>query len=299
MNPSGGGAETVVVHVSDLHLEPRETEQYRGVVERLQRIQATIRDIGAGLVVATGDLTNRGAAYADHFEMARRWLDGLDTPYLAVPGNHDLGANPERGRMFPEYERYEAVPFADTGYAGAFGADLVPRATAGPLTVLGVVLREDDPDDALSVLAAEIARAPGPVLVAGHYPVVETRRIPSIEHFGARGYVDRAAERLRELLAGSENVVAYLCGHVHLTSLRAISPGCAQFTAGGLGPGEASFRIYRVSGGSLHYSTNRVEGPRTFWEGGSAEARSIPYFSSGTEEERRGVLPVPASISHG
>ena len=278
MSLSGGPDEITVVHVSDLHLEPEGTEQYTGVSERLERIQAEIRGIGADLVVATGDLTNRGAAYGDHFGQARGWLDGLGTPYLALPGNHDLGANPERGRMFPEYERYEPVRFAETGYARAFGPELVPRASVGPLTVLGVVLREDDPDGALSVLEAEIARAAaGPVLVAGHYPVIEPRRIPSIEHFGARGYVDRAAEQLCELLVRSGNVVAYLCGHVHLTSLHPVSPGCVQFTAGGLGPGAASYRIYRISGTSLRYSTHQVEGPQIFWERGSAEARSIPH----------------------
>ncbi|MFI6227667.1 metallophosphoesterase family protein [Micromonospora echinospora] len=293
MTREPGRADLTIVHVSDTHLEPRRTEQYAGVNDRLGRIREEIRALRADLVVATGDLTNRGSADPGDFALALEWLTGLDTPYLAVPGNHDLGANPLRGEMFPHYERYEPVPFHETGYARAFGTDLVPGVTVGPVTVLGVVLREDDPDGALPQLAEQLRQVEGMVLVAGHYPVIEPRPIPSLEHFGARGYVDRSAERLREVLAASENVVGYLCGHVHLTSMHPISPRCTQFTAGGLGPGAASYRSYRIQGDTLRYGTHEAEGPQVFWEGGSAQARAIPHFSSGTAEERCGVLPLP------
>ena len=277
-----------ILHVSDLHLERAGTEQYPGLFDRLQRIREVARGLRPDLVVATGDLTNRGASAPVDFALARDWLEGFGVPYVVVPGNHDLGANRERGVQFPQYEAYEEGDYPSTGYGRAFGANLVAAAQLGDLTFLGVPLREDDPDGALAALSAAIDRAPGRVVVAGHYPAVLTR-VPTLpEAFGAHGYVDRAAERLREVLDSSEKVIAYLCGHVHLTSTRQVGRRCVQFTAGGLGPGAAALRLYEWDGETWWFETHDVEGPQVFWEIGSVQARRDPYFSRGTAAEREG-----------
>jgi 3',5'-cyclic AMP phosphodiesterase CpdA len=280
---------TTIVHISDLHLEAPETEQYPNLGDRLSRIQRVISDVGADLVVATGDLTNRGSSTPADFDLARRWLDGLSTPYLTLAGNHDLGPNVQRGSQFPLTERFEDCAFPDTGFGRAFGGGPVSSTRVGDLTVLALSLREDDRDSSLEMLAKSIAEAPGPVIVAGHYPVVPPRPSTEQDAFGFYGYVDPVSARLRDLLGADDRVIAYLCGHVHLISLQRVARSCVQFTSGGLGPGPAAFRIYRWDGVKLDYSTHDVEGPDVFWETGSEQAASDPNFSSGTQTERRGV----------
>ncbi|GAA3876476.1 metallophosphoesterase family protein [Tessaracoccus defluvii] len=276
-----------IVHVSDLHLEPEATEQYPGLASRLERSRAAILRLEPDFVVATGDLTNRGSVSPADFTLAKSWLDRLDVPYLTVPGNHDLGANRLRGRLHP-MEAYEDVEFAETGYAQTFGTEPIRSMDLHGLQIVGIALREDDPDDALGQLRLWLREAIGPVVVVGHYPVVVPRAWSSDEAFAAMGYVDRSAVALTRVIDDNPQVIAYLCGHVHLTSLRRINSRCLQFTAGGLGPGASSFRVYDWDGATWRYSTVDTEGPRIFWETGIEEARKDPLFSSGTDAERQG-----------
>ena len=73
---------TRVLHVSDLHLGTREDPDVERAVSRL------LERVGAELVVASGDLTNRGRP--EQHERAARFLGGLGAPVLAIPGNHDI-----------------------------------------------------------------------------------------------------------------------------------------------------------------------------------------------------------------
>jgi Icc protein len=293
--PRPSSTKTRILHVSDLHFEPRGLEQYAGLFDRLWRIRHELVALEPDVVVVTGDLTNRGSSTPEHFLLVRAWLEGLGAPCVVVPGNHDLGANRGRGEEFPDLECYEDVEFAETGYAREFGGHTISQVTAGDLTILGLALREDDPDGALQALAAALEAGSGPVIVAGHYPVVGPRDVDDIASFGARGYIDASAKLLGDLLARHPRVMAYLCGHVHLTSRRMIGRSCVQLTAGGLGPGAAAIRIYEWDGATLTFATLDVEGPTSFWEPGSAQAAADPYFSSGKDDERSGSWPWPAS----
>ncbi|MBN9139273.1 MAG: metallophosphoesterase [Micrococcales bacterium] len=291
-----GRRATRIVHVSDLHLERDGTEHYPGLFARVQRLRGVVSGLAPDLVVATGDLTDRGSSAPDDFALALEWLDALGVPWVAVPGNHDLGSNTARERESPVMERYEDVPFASTGYATAFGGDPVTKARIDGLTVLGIAVREGDPDGAIDRLAREIGEAHGPVVVAGHYPVVSPRTISGSEPFGARGYIDGVVDRLADVLSHPA-VIAYLCGHVHLTSMAPIGAGCMQFTAGGLGPGAAALRVYDWDGAEWRYQTVDVDGPQTFWESGLSDARDDPEFSTGSARERAGVWTPPNTIT--
>jgi 3',5'-cyclic AMP phosphodiesterase CpdA len=83
-----------VVVVSDSHLSGRAAEAERNwsaVVDHVRRASPA-------LVVHVGDLSLDGAHDAGDLDYARAQLDRLSpTPWVAVPGNHDIGDNPIPG----------------------------------------------------------------------------------------------------------------------------------------------------------------------------------------------------------
>ena len=88
-----------LLHVSDLHTGTREDREVEGA------LGALVRRIEPELIVASGDLTNRGRR--DQHEHAARYLRSFGAPVLAVPGNHDLPYTfPARfTRPWAEFER--------------------------------------------------------------------------------------------------------------------------------------------------------------------------------------------------
>jgi 3',5'-cyclic AMP phosphodiesterase CpdA len=73
---------TRILHVSDLHFGAGDDP----VIE--QGLASLIGRVEPAIVIATGDLTNRGRR--DEHERAAAFLRGLGPPVLAVPGNHDI-----------------------------------------------------------------------------------------------------------------------------------------------------------------------------------------------------------------
>src|SRR6478752_9590313 len=73
---------TRILHVSDLHFGARDDP----ILER--GLAALIERVGPEVVVASGDLTNRGRR--DQHERAAAALRRLGPPVVAVPGNHDI-----------------------------------------------------------------------------------------------------------------------------------------------------------------------------------------------------------------
>jgi 3',5'-cyclic AMP phosphodiesterase CpdA len=89
-----------VLHVSDLHFGTREDPAVERAVAEL------LDDAAPQLVIASGDLTNRGRP--EQHERAARFLQGLGVPVLAIPGNHDIPYTfPHRfTRPWAEFERH-------------------------------------------------------------------------------------------------------------------------------------------------------------------------------------------------
>jgi len=71
-----------VLHVSDLHVGAHDAPEVTDALRRLTE------EISPELVVASGDLTNRGRRGEQ--ERAHALLTSLGPPVLAVPGNHDI-----------------------------------------------------------------------------------------------------------------------------------------------------------------------------------------------------------------
>ena len=76
--------------VSDTHLSSRTPE----AEANWAAVVALVAGGGFDLVVHVGDLTLDGPAAPGELTDARRRLDALSVPWVAVPGNHDVGDNP-------------------------------------------------------------------------------------------------------------------------------------------------------------------------------------------------------------
>lgn len=255
---------TRILHLSDLHFESSPERLDRGVRERLDRSRPMIAEVAPDLLLLTGDLTSYGCFDRSQLEGVRRWIEALGLPWLAVAGNHDLSANATRGTQWPVMEAFEPVPFARTNFGRVFGADPVVVRRLPAVTVVGLSLRDGDPDGALVQLARALEEAEPPVIVAGHYPLVPVRDRGVLASFGAAGYLDHVRDDLEAILRDSPKVMAYLCGHVHAQSATRLPWGLWQLSAGALGPGASRGWLVEVGTASRAVPV-AGGGPEVFW----------------------------------
>jgi 3',5'-cyclic AMP phosphodiesterase CpdA len=111
---------TVLLHLSDLHFG---TER-QSVVDALLRLVDTVRP---DLIVMSGDLTQRARRH--QFDAARAFSARFGaTPFLTIPGNHDIPLFNVFGRATRPY----------AGFRRAFGADLEPVFESAGLLVIGL-----------------------------------------------------------------------------------------------------------------------------------------------------------------
>jgi 3',5'-cyclic AMP phosphodiesterase CpdA len=81
-----------LVIVSDTHLSARAPE----AEQNWSRVVAHVAGVRPDLVIHAGDLTLDGMTRPEDLQHARTRLDQLGVPWVAVPGNHDIGDNPSR-----------------------------------------------------------------------------------------------------------------------------------------------------------------------------------------------------------
>ncbi len=99
---------STLLQISDAHFG---TEQ-EPVVTALAALSGHLQP---QLVVLSGDITQR--ARRSQFEAARRFVEDLQRPVIAIPGNHDIPLYNIAARMFSPYGNYSA----------AFGDELEPQ----------------------------------------------------------------------------------------------------------------------------------------------------------------------------
>lgn len=107
---------SVLLQISDPHFG---TEQPL-VVEALVTLARLQRP---DLLVLSGDITQR--ALPAQFQAARAFMDRLDAPFVAIPGNHDIPLFDVWARLRRPYARHSA----------AFGAELEPFYSSPDLMV--------------------------------------------------------------------------------------------------------------------------------------------------------------------
>lgn len=189
-----------LIHLSDLHFGAQ-------VDGTLTALREALRALEPSLVVVTGDLTQRGLP--PQLRAARNFLDGLQLPWVATPGNHDLPLLPWRRLIDPlrDYRRHLASHTAPRVDADLLRLALIdstnPRAWRAGRVSQGQAAAAAD------YLAG--AR-PGQIrVVAAHHPFDE----PAGD--GTEGMV--GAQQALEILCAQGEVDLVIAGHLHYTRI--------------------------------------------------------------------------------
>jgi 3',5'-cyclic AMP phosphodiesterase CpdA len=204
------GARRVIV-VSDSHLSRRTPESDLNW-------SAVLRHVGSArpdLVVHAGDLSLDGAHDRGDLEYARSRLDQLEVPWLAVPGNHDVGDNPsgsapdQDGIDVGRRERWLAAVGADWWAAEAGGWRLI--GVNAQLFGSGLAAEVEQ----WAWLEAELRDAPAATRLAlvTHKPVAADEA--ELAAAPVYRFVPVAARRRLADLSTSRRIDLVLSGHVH------------------------------------------------------------------------------------
>jgi len=86
-----------LVHLSDLHFGRIDEALIAPLTELVHSLEPDV-------VVVSGDLTQR--ARSGQFKAARQFLDGLPTPQVVVPGNHDVPLHNVFNRFLRPLDKY-------------------------------------------------------------------------------------------------------------------------------------------------------------------------------------------------
>lgn len=197
--------------VSDTHFK----QGARAIDENWSAVRAWIASASPDLVVHLGDITADGANDPAQLDYAAEILAGLGRPARFLPGNHDIGDNPEAPGI-PSEDPVTLERLAR--YRGLFGPDCWSFDTAA-WRIIGldaVLFGTGGPEEAgqMTWLAAELDRWSGPVGLMLHKPLFRTGRTDWEVH--GRYVPFREREALCDLLAKSD-LRFVVSGHVHQT----------------------------------------------------------------------------------
>ena len=109
-----------LLHISDVHFGPKHLE------DRAAAVLALIREGTPDYVVISGDLTQR--AKPEQFAAARRFVESIPCPTLAVPGNHDV----------PLYRFWERLLLPFGAWRRHFSPHLEPHLIDDQVCLVGV-----------------------------------------------------------------------------------------------------------------------------------------------------------------
>ncbi len=200
MEQDSRAATLRLIHIADLHFGA----QAEGTPTALRE---AVRALHPSLVVATGDLTQRGQP--DQLRAARDYLDSLSVPWLATPGNHDLPVLPWRRMIDPlrDYRRH-LWPHTEPRVDGEL-LRLAFLDSTDPSAWRAGRLGEAQVRRAAEYLAAA---EPGQIrIVATHHPFDE------LSPDGREGM--RGAQQALQILCAEGQADLLLCGHLHQTRI--------------------------------------------------------------------------------
>lgn len=192
-----------LLHISDIHFGPKH------LPEVSTGLRALVEGRQPDLVVISGDLTQR--AKPGQFSQARRFVEQLPAPTIAVPGNHDVP-------MFRFWERL-LTPYS--AYQRHFADEMEPVWMDDELLVVGVNTAfnwtikngrlQSGQLERLRRTIEEHGEGRARILVA-HHPMV------AAPDFHDRKVLRRAPVVLDELADIGLHLV--LSGHLHISFMR-------------------------------------------------------------------------------
>jgi 3',5'-cyclic AMP phosphodiesterase CpdA len=191
-----------ILHISDVHFGPAHQP------DRAAAVLALVEQRRPDFVVVSGDLTLRAKPH--QFRAARRWLDQIKAPVLAVPGNHDVPLYRVWERLGAPYAAYRR--HFDSNLEPTIGDDevaIVGLNTAHGLTLTGGRLRPIQLRSAVAALAAADVGAFRIAVLHHHLVMPPTGK--------AGGVLRGAARALYELSIAGVDLV--LSGHLHRSFL--------------------------------------------------------------------------------
>jgi len=178
---------SILLQISDPHFGTEQPEVADALLTLAQQQRCD-------LVILSGDITQR--ARAKQFQAARAFVDRIDAPVIAIPGNHDIP-------LFNLWARWRH-PYAQ--HIAAFGNDLEPVHSSHDCLVVCVnttrAYRHKNGEvsaQQIERVATQLARANDQQLriVVVHQPVGVTRdedipnllrgRVPALERWAAAG----------------------------------------------------------------------------------------------------------------
>ena len=257
---------TCLVHLSDLHFGRVEPDLVRPLVE-------TVNDLAPDLVAISGDLTQR--ARIPQFKEARRFMDALDPPVYAVPGNHDTPLDNLFVRLLRPWSRWKET----------ISPELEPTVETDDFVLIG--LNSVNPYDwqrgrlgkraADRITRFKFAGDPRPVVVMLHHPLEE---VPGDDKSAVRG-----AERAMEAL-GAAGADVVLSGHLHTTHITPLKslPSCLFVQAGT--PISTRLRDEGNAFNLLDLSEHHAAVTRYGWDGNGFTAEESRRFARATDAWR-------------
>jgi 3',5'-cyclic AMP phosphodiesterase CpdA len=192
---------TVIAHISDLHFGAHNPAVVAGLTAELNAERPD-------LVAISGDLTQ--GARRGEFAMARRFIESLLSPVLAVPGNHDLTPYNLPERFAHPYARWTAAIAPETeptwqdGTVAVLGVNTAHRAGFHWDWSRGRVGRKH-----LERILARLAATPKGLVrvILAHHPMLAPEGRPKMAVAG------RARQTLAALTEADVRLV--LSGHAH------------------------------------------------------------------------------------
>lgn len=196
----------LIAQISDTHMLPPGQIAY-GIFDTAEMLASAVVALNAAkpdVVIHTGDFAHHGAPEA--YALAREILAGLEAPYYAIPGNHDMRANMRTAfkdaAWMPTPDQPDAfIHFVvDEGPVRILALDsMIPGATEGELCAERLAWLEARLDE----------ERDRPTVVALHHPPFP----PGLDGFSKSGLGN--VDRLAALLGKHSNVVRIIAGHNH------------------------------------------------------------------------------------
>lgn len=237
-----------IAHLSDLHFGKHDEKLAEGLA-------AEVVGQAPDLVVVSGDFTQRGNA--SEFEAARAFLEKLELPFFAVPGNHDIPlANVMKRFVNPYglYKRYisrELEPFLEMKGVALAGLRTSRRARLSLNWADGTISREQlrDLENRFAKASPDAIR-----IVVAHHPLMHPEE-PMAKPMRRVKRADLALATFARL-----GVRLVLSGHFHMSYVRRHNSG-AEIAAGApVGANEAAAAPVMVAQASTTISTRRRGG---------------------------------------